>query len=138
MSEERRLADVWQPRALSIFRFLVGLLYMEHGLNKFINFPPNPTHHPYVLLSLNPGLTGIIETFGGLLLALGLFTRWAAFIMSGEMAVAYFMVFVPRGGIIPYESGASGVLTVLYSWVFFYLFVAGGGPWSLDRLLGRR
>lgn len=135
MSEERGLAATWQPRVLSIFRILVGLLYMQHGLNKLFDFPPTPAHQPYVPFTLNPGLAGPIETIGGALLALGLFTRWAAFILSGEMAVAYFMVFWPRG-FFPTANG--GNLSALYCWVFFYLFVAGGGPWSLDRLLRGR
>jgi putative oxidoreductase len=111
---------------------------MEHGLNKLFDIPPTPNHKAYVLFSLVPGLAGLIEAIGGGLITVGLFTRWAAFIASGEMAVAYFMIFVPRGGLIPYESGASGVLTALYSWVFLYLFVAGGGSWSLDRVLRTR
>jgi putative oxidoreductase len=135
MSEERGLAAAWQPRVLSIFRFLVGLLYMQHGLNKLFDFPPTAAHQPYVLFSLNPGLAGLLEVFGGALVALGLFTRCAAFILSGEMAVAYFMVFWPRS-FFPMASG--GNLAALYCWVFFYLFVAGGGPWSLDRLLRGR
>jgi putative oxidoreductase len=135
MSEERGLSAAWQPRVLSIFRILVGLLYMQHGLNKLFDFPPTAAHQPYSLFSLTPGLAGLLETFGGALVALGLFTRWAAFILSGEMAVAYFMVFWPRGF---YPMATGGNLAALYCWVFFYLFVAGGGPWSLDRLLRGR
>jgi putative oxidoreductase len=135
MSEERGLAATWRPRVLSIFRIMVGLLYMQHGLNKLFDFPPTAGHHAYVLFTLNPGLAALLESIGGPLVVLGLFTRWAAFILSGEMAVAYFMVFAPRG-FYPLTTG--GDLAVLYCWVFFYLFVAGGGPWSLDRLLRGR
>ena len=132
MSEARSLSATWEPRVLSIFRFFVGLLYMQHGLNKLFNFPPTSGHHPYLLFTLNPGLAALLEAIGGPFVALGLFTRWAAFILSGEMAVAYFMVFVPRGF---YPMSTGGNLAVLYCFSFFYLFVAGGGPWSLDRLL---
>jgi putative oxidoreductase len=135
MSEARGLSAVWQPRVLSIFRIMVGLLFMQHGLNKLFDFPPTPNHHPYVLFSLVPGLAGLIEAIGGGLVALGLFTRWAALIISGEMAVGYFMVHAPRS-FFPYLNG--GDLAVLFCFSFFYLFVAGGGPWSLDRLLRGR
>jgi putative oxidoreductase len=121
----------WEPRVLSILRIVVGLLYMQHGLNKLIDFPPTPSHMPYHLLSLVPGLAGLLETFGGLLVVLGLFTRPAAFVLSGEMAFAYFMAHAPRS-FFPYVNGGS--LAVLYCFVFLYLFVAGGGVWSLDRL----
>jgi putative oxidoreductase len=77
---------------LSFLRIVVGLLYMEHGLAKILDFPHQPNHAPYVLSTLNPGLQGLLELVGGLLLALGLFTRTVAFILAGNMAVAYFMV----------------------------------------------
>ena len=81
---------------LSFLRIVVGLLYMEHGLAKILDFPHQPNHAPYVLSTLNPGLQGLLELVGGLLLALGLFTRTVAFILAGNMAVAYFMVHAPR------------------------------------------
>jgi putative oxidoreductase len=126
-----RLRLTWEPRVLSIVRIVVGLLYLQHGLNKFFNFPPTPNHAAYNLFSLNPGLAGILETVGGVLIILGLFTRPVAFILSGEMAVAYFMVWAPRG-FFPFPNG--GDATVLYCFIFFYFFVAGGGAWSLDQL----
>ena len=131
MPEERRLHTIWEPRILGVFRVMVGLLYTQHGLNKLFDFPPTSGHHPYVLLTLNPGLAALLEAVGGPLVVLGLFTRWTAFILSGEMAVAYFMVFAPRGF---YPMSTGGNLAVLYCFSFFYLFVAGGGAWSLDRL----
>src|SRR6478672_4807813 len=82
---------------LNILRMMVGLLYMEHGLAKVLDFPHQPNHAPYALFTLNPGLQGLLELAGGLLLALGLFTRTVAFILAGNMAVAYFMVHAPRG-----------------------------------------
>ncbi|HEY3910171.1 MAG TPA: DoxX family protein [Stellaceae bacterium] len=125
----------WEPRVLSILRIMVGLLYMQHGLNKLFDFPPTPTHMPYHLISLVPGLAGILEAFGGLLVVLGLFTRPVAFLLSGEMALAYFMAHAKRG-FFPLLNG--GETAVLYCFIFFYLFVAGAGVWSLDRLLAPR
>jgi putative oxidoreductase len=120
-----------EPYMLSILRIIVGLLYMEHGLAKILDFPHQPNHAPYALLTLNPGLQGLLELVGGLLLALGLFTRTVAFILAGNMAVAYFMVHAPRG-FFPLLNG--GELAIVYCFVFLYLWVAGGGEWSLDRL----
>jgi putative oxidoreductase len=121
----------WEPRMLSILRIVLGLLYMEHGLAKILDFPHQPNHAPYALLNLNPGLQGLLELVGGLLLALGLFTRTVAFILAGNMAVAYFMVHAPRG-FFPLLNG--GELAIVYCFVFLYFWVAGGGEWSLDRL----
>ena len=116
---------------LSILRMMVGLLYMEHGLAKILGFPLQPNHAPYALFTLNPGLQGLLELVGGLLLAAGLFTRTVAFILSGNMAVAYFMVHAPRS-FFPLLNG--GELAIVYCFVFLYLWVAGGGEWSLDRV----
>ena len=124
----------WEPRILSILRIMTGLLFLQHGLNKFFAFPPAATQRPYELFTLAPGLAGILEVVGGILLVFGLFTRPAAFILSGEMAFAYFMAHAPRA-FYPYSNGGS--LAVLYCFVFFYLWFAGGGEWSLDRLLRR-
>jgi putative oxidoreductase len=115
---------------------MTGLLYLQHGLNKLFDFPPTPNHAAYSLFTLVPGLAGILETFGGILLIFGLFTRPVAFILSGEMAAAYFMVHLARG-FPPYAAGPGANLTILYCFVFLYLFVAGGGEWSLDRVLRR-
>src|SRR5438477_10219354 len=81
----------WEPRMLSILRIIVGLLYMEHGLAKILDFPHQPNHAPYALFTLNPGFQGLLELVGGLLLALGLLTRTVAFVLAGNMAVAYFI-----------------------------------------------
>jgi putative oxidoreductase len=134
LADATSLRDTWEPRVLSILRIVTGLIYLQHGLNKLFNFPPTPNHPAYDLFTLNPGLAGILETVGGLLLIFGLFTRPVAFILSGEMAVAYFMVNFQRGF---YPIGTGGNLTMMYCFVFLYLFVAGGGAWSLDRLLRR-
>jgi putative oxidoreductase len=131
MADLARLQSEWEPRVLSILRIVVGLLFMEHGLAKLFGFP-TATMHPEMFQLL--WFAGIIETFGGLLLTLGLFTRPAAFIMSGEMAVGYFMSHQPRN-LFPLVNG--GDAAILYCFVFFYFVVVGGGCWSLDRLLSR-
>ena len=82
---------------LSILRIVVGLLYLEHGTQKIFNFPPRPNPRAYELFTLVPGLAGILELVGGILIVLGLFTRPVAFLLSGEMAFAYFMSHAPRG-----------------------------------------
>jgi putative oxidoreductase len=121
----------WEPRMLSILRIMAGVLYMEHGLAKILDFPHQPNHVPYAPFTLNPGLQGLLELVGGLLLALGLFTRAVAFVLAGDMAVAYFMVHAPRG-LFPLLNG--GELAIVYCFLFLYFWVAGGGEWSLDRL----
>jgi putative oxidoreductase len=128
MSNTSGLAAEWEPRVLSIIRIIVGLMFMEHGLSKLIGFPPVPSQPAAFHLLW---FAGIIEAAGGFLIAIGLFTRAAAFIMSGEMAIAYFMAHAPRG-LYPMLNG--GDAAILYSLIFFYFFVAGGGAWSVDRL----
>ena len=124
----------WEPRMLSILRIMVGLLYMEHGLAKILDFPHQPNHAPYALFTLVPGLQGLLELVGGLLLALGFFTRTVAFVLAGNMAVAYFMVHAPRG-FWPLVNRGEPAVFFCFTWLYFA--AAGGGPWSLDALRGR-
>jgi putative oxidoreductase len=128
------LVSVWAPRMLSVLRIMAALLFMEHGLGKLIGFPAWPQHGPPAAFTVE-WIAGVIESVGGGLLALGLFTRPAAFIMSGEMAVAFFTVHFRRS-FFPLLNG--GDAAVLYCLLFFYFFVAGGGPWSVDRLRRKR
>jgi putative oxidoreductase len=121
----------WEPRLLSILRIMVGLLYLEHGTQKIFNFPARPNPRAYELLTLVPGLAGLLETIGGILIVLGLFTRPVAFLLSGEMAFAYFMSHAPRGF---YPLLNNGDAAILYCFVFLYFFVVGAGVWSLDHL----
>ncbi len=124
------LATVWAPRVLSALRIVAALMFMEHGLSKLFGFPVWPAHGGPAAFTLL-WFAGVIEALGGLLLALGLFTRCAAFVMSGEMAVGYWMAHAPHS-FFPLLNG--GDAAVLYTFVFFYLFVAGGGPWSIDAI----
>jgi putative oxidoreductase len=123
-----------QPQMLSIFRIMFGLLFLQHGLVKWFGFPaPNPTFAHIQLFTMF-GIAGTIEIVGGALVTVGLFTRFAAFVMSGEMAVAYFTVRTGAGkAFAPIVNG--GNLEVAYCFVFLYLVFAGAGPWSLDRKL---
>ena len=121
----------WTPRLLSLLRIITGFLFLAHGSQKLFGFPPSQQGGTPPLLSL-AGVAGVLEFFGGLLILLGLFTRPVAFILSGQMAVAYFMAHAPRGF---WPVINQGELAVLYCFVFLYLAAAGGGPWSLDRLL---
>jgi putative oxidoreductase len=129
---EPRFVEQWSPLALSILRIVVGLLFLEHGTQKTLDFPPSPNPAP-ALLSLQ-GVQGVIELVGGVLILLGLFTRPVAFILSGNMAVAYFMAHAPKN-FFPMRNG--GDAAILYCFVFLYLVFAGGGRWSIDAAVGR-
>jgi putative oxidoreductase len=118
----------WSPRMLSVLRIMTGLLFLEHGTQKLFAFPP-PTNPGPALLSLL-GVQGVIELVGGILILIGLFTRPVAFILAGDMAVAYFYAHAPRG-FFPQLNG--GKLAILYCFVFLYLSMAGGGAWSVDQ-----
>ena len=131
MFESEAFRDVWTPRLLSIVRILLGLLYMQHGLSKYFGFPAAAPQN-FQMFSLL-GLAGAIETIGGLMLALGIYTRWAAFILSGEMAVAFFIV-RNRLSVSFFPAVNGGQLEAVYSIFFFMFFLVGGGSWSLDRL----
>ena len=118
----------WSPRMLSVLRIMTGLLFLEHGTQKLFAFPP-PANPGPALFSLL-GVQGIIELVGGTLLALGFLTQPVAFVLAGDMAVAYFMRHAPRD-FFPALNG--GKLAILYCFVFLYLFVAGGGVRSVDE-----
>jgi putative oxidoreductase len=116
---------------LSLLRIVVALLYLQHGLTKFFGFPGTaPASMPIFPVIL----AGLIEIVGSILLLIGLFTRPAAFIMSGEMAIAYWYAHFPRNP-FPYNNG--GNLAILYCFVFLYIFFAGPGPWSVDAARAR-
>ena len=133
MAAGSSLGAAWAPRFLSVFRLVAGLMFLEHGTAKLLHFPYQASFAHLELFS-RLGAAGAIELVGGALVAVGLYTRAAAFIMSGEMAFAYFLAHAPRG-FYPLLNG--GEAAILYCFLFFYLFLAGGGPWSLDRLVRR-
>jgi putative oxidoreductase len=116
---------------LSVLRIVAAFLFMLHGTQKLFAFPVSEPRDPAALFSLM-GLAGVLEVFGGLLLLLGLFTRPVAFVLAGEMAVAYFKSHFPEGF---WPNLNRGELAALYCFLFLYLAAAGGGTWSLDQLL---
>ncbi len=130
MLTARRWNLAFEPYMLSILRIIVGLLYLEHGLNKLFDFPPTPTHNAYRLFTLVPGLAGLLELVGGALITVGFYTRLVAFVLAGEMAFAYFMAHAPRNFFPLLNNGDSAIL---YCFVFLYFAAAGAGPWSVDR-----
>ena len=122
------LETVWAPRVLSILRIVAALLFFEHGTAKLLGFPPSPHSPEFLSLSW---IAGALELVGGALLIIGLFTRPVAFILSGQMAFAYWMAHAPQS-VFPLVN--NGDAAILYCFVFLYLAFAGGGPWSVDAL----
>jgi len=124
------LIATWTPRVLSVLRIVTGLLFMEHGTAKLLHFPPSadlPAELPPILI-----VAGVLELVGGALVAAGLFTRLVAFVLSGQMAAAYFMAHAPSS-FFPLVNHGEGA--ILYCFIFLYLAFAGGGAWSLDRMI---
>ena len=122
--------SAWGPRLRSVLRIVAASMFMLAGTMKLFAFPASlPQHGGAVPLMSQMGLGGILETFGGALLLLGLFTRPVAFLLSGEMAVAYFQFHFPKG-FWPVLNG--GVPAILYCFLWLYFSAAGAGPWSLD------
>ncbi|HEY5338967.1 MAG TPA: DoxX family protein [Rhizomicrobium sp.] len=122
--------DKYQPQLLAILRIVAGLLFLEHGCVKLLHFP--------TAMAIPPGnigmvimAAGIIELVGGALITIGLFSRVAAFIASGEMAFAYFLGHVSRGGFWPAING--GGEAILFCFIFLYLASAGPGAWAINR-----
>ena len=123
----------YQPQILGIFRIMFGLLLLQHGFSKWFGFPmPSPAN---IGLATLIGWAGLIELVFAGLVTVGLFTRYAAFILSGEMAFAYFMGHHPRAWT---PIGNNGSLAVAYCFAFLLLVFFGGGAWSLDALLRKK
>ena len=119
--------DAWRPYVLSILRIVAALLFLEHGLSKLFDFPvPGPSLQGLLILA------AFLESVGALLLLVGAYTRIVAFILSGEMAFAYFMAHAPRA-LYPLANGGQGA--ILFCFIFLYVAFVGGGPWSVDRAL---
>jgi putative oxidoreductase len=124
---------VMAPRMRAVLRIMVALLFLEHGTLKLFGFPPPASGVGPAMFSLS-WIAGALELVGGLLLALGLFTRPVAFILAGEMAFAYWMAHAPRN-LFPVLNG--GDAAILYCFVFLYFVAAGPGAWAVDIALGR-
>jgi putative oxidoreductase len=123
----------WAPRALSVLRIITGLMIIQHGMAKLIGFPAVAA-----FANLNPlsliGAAGFIELIGGALLIVGFLTQPVAFILSGEMAFAYFIAHAPKS-FFPLING--GTLAIIFCFACLYLATAGAGPWSVDAATKR-
>ena len=123
--------STWAPRAQAVLRIVTAYLFVAHGSSKLLGVPHIPALDGVTLFSLM-GFAGILELVGGILLLIGLFTRPTAFILSGEMAFAYFMGHASQGdALVPMLNG--GELAVLFCFVFLFFAFAGAGAWSVDR-----
>ena len=126
----------WTSRMLGIFRIVAGLIFLSAGTMKIFGVPTNPMPDaPPVELMSQMGIGGLLEVVGGLAIVLGLLTRPAAFVLAGEMAVAYFQFHAPQS-FWPTNNG--GIPAILYCFFFLYLVFAGAGTWSMDALIARR
>lgn len=133
MSIAHYIKNTWSPRLQSVLRIVSAYLFMLHGSSKILHIPHIGRFENVHIFSLI-GLAGMLELIGGALLVLGLFTRPVAFVLSGEMAFAYFMAHAHRGHVLlPLMNG--GDAAVLYCFIFLFLAASGGGSWSLDRFL---
>ena len=128
------MSEKWSPYLLSVLRIVTALLFFEHGTQKLFGYPPGQPYTGFPNFSML-GIAGMLETVGGPLLLAGLFTRPVAFILCGEMAVAYFRAHWPRS-VFPINN--FGEITAMMCFFFLYLAAAGGGPWSLDQVLRKR
>jgi putative oxidoreductase len=128
MMEKSNFFPLWSDRLLSVLRIVVAGLFVQHGTAKLFHIPHIAQFDSVQLMSLS-GIAGAIEIVFGILLLIGLFTRVSAFILSGEMAFAYFIAHAAHGA-LPIQN--QGELAAIYCWVFLYFAVAGGGVWSLD------
>ena len=136
MAANQRLFDTWNPRALAALRLVAAFLFLQHGTAKLLHVPHVADVDSLHVLSLVV-FAGVLEIAGSLLLLLGLYTRPAAFILSGEMAVAYFIEHAPQGHFFS-PALNRGEEAVLYCFIFLFLSVAGGGAWSIDASRSRR
>jgi putative oxidoreductase len=129
-----QMLSKWQPLALSLLRFITGLVLFQYGVAKILKFPPNSPFAKVELMSLF-GTAGMIELIFGGLLILGLFTRPVAFILSGEMAFAYFIEHFPRSFFPVINAGS---LAIALCFTCLFIATAGGGPISVDAAMGKK
>jgi len=126
--------ETWAPRALSVLRIVSAFLFLQHGTAKLFHLPHVAMFDQLQIASL-AGVAGILEVVGGLLLLIGLFTRPVAFVLSGEMAVAYFIAHAPQGHVLSPMLN-QGEPAVLYCFIFLFISAAGAGLWSVDAARG--
>jgi putative oxidoreductase len=119
---------------LSILRLVSGAMFITYGTMKLFNYPPMPAGMPPIQLMSQLGLAGTLEIVGGFLILIGLFTRPVAFVLAGEMAVAYFQGHYPTSF---FPSVNMGTPAILYCFIYLYLVFAGAGPWSVDAMIAR-
>ena len=131
MAIDSRFYDTWTPRALALLRIVTAFVFLQHATAKLFGFPHVAMFDNLQLFSLL-GVAGIIELVGGVLVLLGLFTRPAAFVLSGEMAFAYFMGHAPKGFVLSPMMN-QGESAVLFCFIFLFIAAAGPGAWSIDR-----
>jgi putative oxidoreductase len=124
----------WRDRMLAVFRIVAGVVFISAGTMKLFGWPPAPGPMPPIPLFSETWFAGVLETFGGALIVLGLFTRPVAFILAGEMAVAYFQFHFPTS---PYPTVNMGIPAIMYCFFFLYLAAAGAGAWSVDGAIAR-
>jgi putative oxidoreductase len=124
----------WSSRMLSIFRIVAAAVFISFGTMKLFGYPPSPVPLPPFSLTSKLGIAGVLETFGGLAILLGLCTRPVAFVLAGEMAVAYFTQHFPLSFFPTINNGTPAIMYCLF---FLYLTFAGAGEWSLDAGIAR-
>ena len=125
----------WTGRMLSVLRIVAGLIFVSAGTMKVFGYPPGPPGMPPFDPLTEMGIGGLLEVIGGSLIVLGLLTRPVAFVLAGEMAVAYFQFHAPQS---PFPTINQGIPAVLYCFLFLYLTSAGAGSWSVDAWIARR
>lgn len=125
----------WPGRMLSIFRIVAAAVFITSGTMKLFGFPPMPAGQPAITFLSEAWLAGVLETVGGPLILLGWFTRPVAFVLAGEMAVAYFQFAFP---VSFWPTSNFGIPAILYCFLFLYLVAAGPGVWSIDALMASR
>ncbi len=125
----------WSSRVLAVLRIVAGLVFMTSGTMKLFGWPPSPMPMPPFTLLSEVGVAGILETFGGLAIVLGLLTRPVAFLLAGEMAVAYFQFHFPKSF---FPTVNQGIPAILYCFLYLYLAATGPGAWSIDGIIARK
>jgi putative oxidoreductase len=125
----------WPGRMLSIFRIVAAAVFITSGTMKLFGFPPMPPGAPAITFLSEPWFAGVLETFGGPFILLGWFTRPVAFVLAGEMAVAYFQYAFP---VSFWPTSNFGVPAIMYCFLFLYPVAAGPGVWSIDAIMASR